>query len=308
MNLRDELLAEAEKQKATPPIPKMLDLLLNRGSALSLPNTYWGDRFRNINSELPHGRQPLEELMKTGSLTCLSNALDNIQIIAPMPSKVFRSLSEIPLSMVNVVFLGQDPYPTADRSKDAVTAINKLSKIEIEGILGYGYEDWSLACPDTRGRITRIPYAQGKSFAYPAICTEPPVSYQNLRNCAITSIGKVRNMDPELMGWSKQGVLMMNSCPLLYTGSSHNPNIWTAWTCEILKAIAIANPYCVFVLLGKTAGSFKSIILKARSIACVIETGHPSSRNSRIGDFMNSDVFKRINEFRTNLDLSQIIW
>jgi uracil DNA glycosylase len=48
--------------------------------------------------------------------------------------------------------------------------------------------------------------------------------------------------------------------------------------------------------------------LKARSIACVIETGHPSSRNSRIGDFMNSDVFKRINEFRTNLDLSQIIW
>jgi len=302
MDLRDKILSEAANSNYVSRHPNLLALILNQRPS-SRPDTYWNSRFDNIFEELPGWRIPLESLQRSGALDLLASALDTIEILAPLPSKIFRAFAEIPLNSVNVVFLGQDPYSTVDRSRTSLKELNDMHYSEIAQMLGEGYENWNLAQPN-QGKLCAIPYAIGKCFAYPSICKEPPTQFQNLKECARLSLGRNPNMDPELKNWSEQGVLMMNSCPILYESSRSNPNIWTAWTCEMLGAIAKNCTYCVFVLMGNSAKSFKSSIISANTNACIIETSHPTARAD--GDFMNSDLFRRINEFRTSLSIKPI--
>jgi uracil DNA glycosylase len=314
-----DLVKEASEQQWTSPLPGILGKMI-ASSMVPFPDTYWGNRLKNLEEELPHWRRPIERLRTNDSLRTLALALDRIndQIIAPDPDNLFRAYSELAMKNVNVVFLGQDPYPSSDRSCQTLELFNSMSHEEVSKIIGSGYADnaltksipWLSESTKTRPHVQlkAIPYAIGKSFAYPKECIEPPGSYVNLQKCLIASVGKKIQMDPELKNWSSQGVLMLNACPHLYNKSSKNPNVWTAWTSEILGSITKTRPFCVFVLLGNSAKSFKADIVEANSAACIIETGHPSLRNSNVGDFLNCDVFRRINDFRTSLELPAIQW
>jgi uracil DNA glycosylase len=313
MDVVRRIYEEAMAAGYTPPLPDVLRVALpNRKEVCG--TGHWSIRLRDLKQEIPGWEEPIERLLASGGLDALARALDSYGglIEAPIHDRVFRAFIEIPLSRVRVVFVGQDPYPTADRSKQSLSIINAMPHAQVAEVLGEGYETWEMvhgvSWPDgldkdhsrPRVRLGAIPYALGKSFGYPSICIEEPASYRNLRLGAQTCYpNRKLRMDPELNEWSKQGVMMLNACPLLYGGgaSGRNPNIWTAWTSEVLGCIARENPYCVFVLLGNSAKAYKKDIISARAEACIIETGHPSSRSSSKGDFLNSGLFRRINDF-----------
>jgi uracil DNA glycosylase len=335
MDTLRELLEEAKVKGYKSPLPNLLRTIvpmqyIDNDVPPGFGDSYWETRLYNILTELPAWELPLRNLYMSGALKTLAKALDRMVdetgetlIKAPLPDNIFRAYRELSITDVNVVFLGQDPYPTSDKSRQTLETINTMGHADVTSILGEGYDTWKLTQskpwpekmlangPRPIVRIGAVPYAIGKSFAFPKICKEPPISFQNLRKCAIASVGKVTHMDSELVGWSQQGILMLNACPCLYgegSGSNRNPNIWTTWTTEMLAAIAKIRPYCVFILLGNSAKSYKASIIESHSGACVIETGHPSSRNSSVSDFLNSDIFRRINEFRTSLNLKPIVW
>jgi uracil DNA glycosylase len=304
------LRAEAARMGYVSPLPGVLRTALPSKGEIG-GDGQWAARFRLLTVELPGWVEPQRRLLASGALDALAQTLDSrrVETRAPLPDRIFRALAEVPLDRVRVVFLGQDPYPSTDRLPATLRAINKLSHEEVTEILGEGYENWEMvrptpwengdSAPRPRVRIGAVPYAIGKSFAYPAICADTPASYKNLREAVRKSTRGELRMDSELTAWAEQGVLMLNACPVLYGNgaSGRNPNVWTAWTSEILGSIARENPYCVFVLLGNSAKAFKKDIVTARAEACIIETGHPSSRSSSLGSFLGSDIFRRINEF-----------
>jgi uracil DNA glycosylase len=333
METGQRLYEEAMAAGYMSPLPDVLRIALPNRKEVGGAGE-WSMRFRQLKEELPGWIEPIDRLLASGGLDALARALDNYGglIEAPNPDRVFRAFAEVPLTQVRVVFVGQDPYPTSGRSGDTLKIFNNFSHERVVEILGNGYENWEMVqgnpwpdgqCKDyarPRVQLGAIPYALGKSFGYPESCTDEPASYKNLRlGAQMCYPNRKLKMDKELNEWSRQGVLMLNACPILYKkgasettlpprsdslgsrshgyASAKNPNIWTAWTSEILSSIAKRNPYCVFVLLGKSATAYKKDIVSARAEACIIETGHPSSRSSSKGDFLNSGLFRRINEF-----------
>jgi uracil DNA glycosylase len=262
----------------------------------------------------------LGKMQDTAVLKWLISAMQrftqNHEIIAPLPHNYFKPMEGLSSNNIQVVFVGQDPYPSVDKSPELIAKINKMSHYEVEKIIGPGYETWKLCNPkpwpqhiqetrtdDTspRVQICAVPYAMGRSFAYPSICMKVPGSYENIMQAVKNSGYQRPKMDPELLHWERQGVFMMNACPILAEGTSKNPNLWTVFSARILESIAKQNPYCVFVLLGNSAKLFKKNILEACSNACVIETTHPSRRSNASGAFLSADVFLRINQFRKTI-------
>lgn len=280
----------------------------------------------DIEARLPGWLEPIRHLQSIGALGVLDEALTEMinekRILAPSTDKFFYAMERLPLDAVQVVFLGQDPYPTSDTTIEVLKQINGMPHDEVVSIIGIDYETMDIAKPKERagfrqeGRpnvmIGAVPYAMGRALGYPAICQKPPVSFENMRKSVCSSYG-VAHMDNELSRWSAQGVLMLNSCPVLYEGSSKNPHIFTTWTSEILRFIAQKNKLCVFVLLGNAAQSYKTVIVGENVDACIIEAGHPSSRNKK-GNFAEEAVFARINTFRdivsekTGIRLRPIVW
>ena len=98
-----------------------------------------------------------------------------------------------------------------------------------------------------RVKLGAVPYACGKSFAYPSICKNVPASYQNLKRAVIASYpNQSPRMDPELDAWAKTRrpdakihARFWRRCKL------KEPNMWTAWTSGILSAIAEKPVLCV---------------------------------------------------------------
>lgn len=311
-----------------PPLPRVLALAVpSAGLGLGYGQGPWSTRLSRLAEELPGWAGPLRAMHEMRVLHRLGESMDAYGgvIRAPNFAKTFKAYEDLPMARVRVVVVAQDPYPTASKVGSALRSINAMPHSHVRDILGEGYEGWDMVqgapWPDgvsvdekrPRVRIGAIPYAMGRSLAFPQECEDPPASYRNLRQAVLLSYpSRVPAIDPELRSWSDQGVLMLNACPVLYGagagGSSRNPNMWTAWTSIVLSALARANPACVFVLLGNSAKAYKKDIVNANAEACVIETGHPSSRSSSAGTFLGDRIFVRINEYFQIARLPQINW
>jgi uracil DNA glycosylase len=311
-----ELLAEARAKNYTPPIPGLFAVLFP--SEYSLKQSHWGEFFKN---NLRGWEVVIEECRKSGSLKVLFEALDHTAhlVVAPTRFNLFRAYREIPLNEVEVVFLGQDPYPTSDGTAATLSEINNMPHDEVSLIYGENYDEelasfgtpWSdtLMMDEKRPRMkfAKVPYAIGKSFAFPFVCQKEAHSYLKLREaikCAYTSHDL--HMDPGLSEWSKQGILMLNACPQLLSdkSSAKHMNIWTAWTTEVLVQIAKSRPQCAFVLLGNAAKAYTAVIRRGNADALILEAIHPSRWSPEDGPH----IFSSINVFREKLNLPRIRW
>lgn len=311
------LIEEAMRNGYESPCKSALLVCIPRGVSGHVPNTYWHQRFAQLETELPGWSDVILKLRQDFSLSVLATALDYIHpsIAAPCPSRIFYAMSKLAAKDVKVVFVAQDPYPTTDASPVTLKAAKTLDSESLGQMIGEEFRDWPLAKPNVeRGTLGAIPYAMGRALGYPKICSKPPVSWTSMRESVrLCYPAREPVMDPELETWSSQGVLMLNSCPILYGQSSKNPHVFTTWTSEILRYLASTSQVCVFVLLGKAAQSFKPVIITEHSNACIIEAGHPSSRNKK-NDFVTQNVFSKINEFRdivskeTGSFLPPIVW
>lgn len=100
--------------------------------------------------------------------------------------------------------------------------------------------------------------------------------------------------DPDLKRWANQGVLMLNSaltCQIDKIGS--HINIWKSFTAYLLDMLSLTNSGIIFVLLGKQAHEFESMIGDNHYI---LKVSHPASAAYSGGNWDSKDVFNEINK------------
>ncbi len=180
---------------------------------------------------------------------------------------LFKAFELTPLNGVKVVILGQDPYHSTNHDG--------------------------------------TPQAQGMSFSVKR-GTKIPSSlvniYKELKN---TVSGFVTPNHGDLTGWSRQGVLLLNSC---LTVRPNNPGsykeIWLGFVKKVINAILDNNPGCIFVLWGRKAQKIRKMLGER---AVVLESSHPSGLSCNRG-FMGSNPFNQINDILKERGKGPINW
>lgn len=200
------------------------------------------------------------------------NLLLTDKVYLPKREQVLRCFNYFDPVDTKVVLIGQDPYHTY--------------------------------CRDDRGNIVPT-YACGLSFSFPNsdvklkknsslynIFRELYIEYDNLR------------IDPYLEDWAKAGVLLLNSVLTVEPGKSksHAKVGWKEFTDTVVSILSYTAPNAVYLLLGKDAQKKIRIIKEHNQNARFVLANHPSPLN-RYGGFINSDCFKRVNEFFKKKDM-----
>jgi len=143
--------------------------------------------------------------------------------VLPDSKSIFRAFQVCPHESLNVVFLGQDPYPQKGYATGLAFA-NPQGTIEIS--------------PSLKKIIERV------EDDY--LC-HLPFNHSHF--------------DITLESWAKQGVLLLNSALTVEENriGSHT-EIWYNFIKEFLKGMSEINPGMIYVLLGNQAKSFKPFI------------------------------------------------
>jgi uracil-DNA glycosylase len=192
----------------------------------------------------------------------------------PMKKDIFRALELTPLPQVRVVILGQDPYPHVNASNGQ------------PGAVGLSF---SVARND---KITS--------------------SLRNIfQELATTVEDFVMPRHGDLTSWTRQGVLLLNSCLTVWPNSpgSHG-DIWKGVVGKILSAISNLRPGTIFVLWGNIAQSFQR---ELGDRAIILTAPHPSgknnsNRNAKGGGFLGCNHFNQINQHLIKRGETPINW
>jgi len=188
------------------------------------------------------------------------------KIIYPIREHIFRAFELAPFDSINVVILGQDPYPSYE-------IINKI----------------------------KIPQATGLAFSVPKEIKIPSSLANIFRN-----LYKYKHINefPENgdLSWlAKQNVLLLNtSLTVEEDNKLSHKNLWQQLTDNVIKYISENKSNIVFVLWGAHVLSKKSLIDKEKHK--IIISSHPSglSCNKKLGEypeFNKSDWFAKMNKY-----------
>lgn len=126
--------------------------------------------------------------------------------------------------------------------------------------------------------------------------TPPPPSLKNIFKELETDLGIKPPKNPELTGWARQGVLLLNTTLTVREGSpqSHKGHGWEIFTDRVISLLSKREEPIVFILWGGNARAKKSLIDTKRH--CIIESAHPSPLSAYNG-FFGSRPFSRANDF-----------
>lgn len=126
--------------------------------------------------------------------------------------------------------------------------------------------------------------------------TPPPPSLKNIFKELESDLGIKPPKNPELTGWARQGVLLLNTTLTVREGSpqSHKGHGWETFTDRVISLLSKREEPIVFILWGGNARAKKSLIDTKRH--CIIESAHPSPLSAYNG-FFGSRPFSRANDF-----------
>ena len=147
------------------------------------------------------------------------------------------------------------------------------------------------------------PYPNGNAhgLAFSVLPDVPiPMSLKNIYK-ELVSDGFVAPVNGCLDGWSKQGVMLLNTILTIEESNSHFKMGWEEVTNQIIRSIA-KSENVIFVLWGKTAQTKKKLGLHH-----VIESTHPSPLSAYRG-FFGSKPFSTINQLLTEMGKEIIDW
>jgi len=166
----------------------------------------------------------------------------------PLKQDIFAAFNYTPLPNVKVVIIGQDPYHQT---------------INVSG--------------------QALPRAVGLSFSVRQEDSIPS-SLQNIYAELANTVRGFKCPDHgDLREWGRQGVLLLNMCLTVRPGQANqHGDIWLGLMNKVFKAIALVNPYCVYLLWGREAQKVKPM-LGERSV--ILEAAHPSGLSARRGFF-----------------------
>ena len=111
----------------------------------------------------------------------------------------------------------------------------------------------------------------------------------------------------ELVGWAKQGVLLLNTTLTVREASpqSHKGRGWEILTDRIIEIINKKDSPVVFMLWGGNARAKKTLITSKHHL--VLECAHPSPLSAYNG-FFGCGHFVKANEFLKNSNERPIDW
>ena len=137
--------------------------------------------------------------------------------------------------------------------------------------------------------------------------TPPPPSLKNIFKELESELGIKEPGCGELVGWAKQGVLLLNTTLTVREASpqSHKGKGWEILTDRIIEIINQKNTPVVFILWGGNARAKKSLITNKKHL--VLECAHPSPLSAYNG-FFGCGHFIKANDFLISKNLPPIHW
>lgn len=188
-------------------------------------------------------------------------------VVYPPVECRFRAFELTPLASLRCVIIGQDPYHQEGQANGLAFSVN--SGISLP--------------PSLRNILSELQNdIQGQEI-------------QAIKNAGDLSV------------WAKQGVLLLNTVLSVQASKplSHSKIGWEALLPKVIDLINTKKTGVVFVLWGKHAQSFKSLIDQRKHF--VIEGVHPSPLSANRG-FFGSKPFSKINQLLTANGKSAILW
>lgn len=148
--------------------------------------------------------------------------------------------------------------------------------------------------------------AHGLCFSVKRGITPPP-SLKNIFKELENELGIPTPECGELVGWAKQGVLLLNATLTVREGNpqSHKGHGWEILTDRIIEKINEKDSPVVFMLWGGNARAKKTLITNPKHL--VLETVHPSPL-SAFGGFFGCNHFLKANEFLSQKKITPIQW
>ena len=134
-----------------------------------------------------------------------------------------------------------------------------------------------------------------------------PPSLQNILKELKSELGIEPPACGELVGWAKQGVLLLNTTLTVREGTpqSHKGKGWEILTDRIISLMNEKERPVVFILWGGNARAKKSLITNKRHL--ILECAHPSPLSAYAG-FFGCGHFASANDFLLKNKLSPIKW
>ena len=148
--------------------------------------------------------------------------------------------------------------------------------------------------------------ANGLSFSVNKSVTIPP-SLKNIFIELYNDLGIKPASSGCLERWSKQGILLLNTCLTVEKGkpASHRNIGWEQFTNMVLKQLNANKKNIVYLLWGKHAQEKAHII--NRSNNKVFMSSHPSPYSANQG-FFGSKPFSKTNDYLTSTKQKTINW
>ena len=185
----------------------------------------------------------------------------------PPAKLIFNAFNRTPFDKVKVVILGQDPYHEPGQ-------------------------------------------AQGLAFYVPPEIQTPPSLVniaKELRDDIPSPIPNPQSPIPDLLGWTDQGVLLLNATLTVaaHRAGSHQGRGWETFTDAVVRALAEQREHLVFILWGSYAQKKGAFIDRGKH--CVICSAHPSPLSAYRG-FFGSKPFSKANAYLKANGIGEIVW
>ena len=137
--------------------------------------------------------------------------------------------------------------------------------------------------------------------------TVPPPSLKNIFKELNSELGIEEPECGELIGWAKQGVLLLNTTLTVReaTPQSHKGQGWEILTDKIISLINEKDDPVVFMLWGGNARAKKALVTGKNHL--VLECAHPSPLSAYAG-FFGCGHFIKANEFLSSRGRKTIEW
>ncbi len=148
--------------------------------------------------------------------------------------------------------------------------------------------------------------AHGLCFSVKRGTPQPP-SLKNIFKELKDGLGIDAPECGELVGWAKQGVLLLNTTLTVREGApqSHKGRGWETLTDRIIELMNEKQRPVVFMLWGGNARAKKALITNKKHL--VLECAHPSPLSAYAG-FFGSNHFGKANEYLRAMNERPIDW
>ncbi len=151
-------------------------------------------------------------------------------------------------------------------------------------------------------------YGQAHGLCFSVKCGVPhPPSLKNIFKELFDEYGIQAPASGELVGWAKQGVMLLNATLSVREASplSHKGKGWETLTDAVIRKLNEKQKPVVFLLWGGNARAKKAFVTNPRHL--VLECAHPSPLSAFSG-FFGCGHFKKANEFLIKNGITPIDW